>query len=225
MGTATPICVSRSLMCGTAAAASSRSTVTRTSSEPARASAAACRAVASTSAVSVLVIDWTTTGASPPTVTPATSTATDRRRFCGPASLMSGSLSEDRCQKSEGGRKPSVISPLSAAMAADTGDLDHRRLRREIGSARSGAQRACDLARRGFADRAATLADEKHHQRAGGVVVHAGDERVAALDAMHKAVLTQELERPIGGDRRRPQSSGRQTVDDLVGAERLVTGE
>ena len=63
-------------MCGTAAAASSRSTVMRTSSEPARASAATWRAVPSTSAVSVLVIDCTTMGAPPPTMTPPTSTAT-----------------------------------------------------------------------------------------------------------------------------------------------------
>ena len=55
-------------MCGTAAAASSRSTVMRTISEPARASAATWRTVPSTSAVSVLVIDCTTTGAPPPTV-------------------------------------------------------------------------------------------------------------------------------------------------------------
>ena len=41
----------------------------RTSSEPARASAATWRVVASTSAVSVLVIDCTTIGAPPPTVT------------------------------------------------------------------------------------------------------------------------------------------------------------
>src|SRR5262249_7357303 len=45
-----------------------------------------------TSAVSVLVIDWTTTGAPPPTVTPPTSTATDWRRSCGPASNMLISL-------------------------------------------------------------------------------------------------------------------------------------
>ena len=63
-------------MCGTAAAASSRSTVMRTNSEPARASCATWRAVASTSAVSVLVIDCTTIGAAPPTMTPATSTPT-----------------------------------------------------------------------------------------------------------------------------------------------------
>ena len=56
-------------MCGTAAAASSRSTVMRTISEPARASAATCLTVPSTSAVSVLVIDCTTIGAPPPTFT------------------------------------------------------------------------------------------------------------------------------------------------------------
>ena len=62
-------------MWGTAAAASSRSTVMRTISEPARASAATWRTVPSMSAVSVLVIDCTTTGAPPPTVTEPTLTA------------------------------------------------------------------------------------------------------------------------------------------------------
>src|SRR5262249_36033482 len=75
----------RSLMCGTAAAASSRSTVMRTSSEPGRASAATCWGVASASAVSVLVIDWTTIGAPPPTFTWPTFTATDLRRGRGAA--------------------------------------------------------------------------------------------------------------------------------------------
>ena len=54
---------------GTWAAASGVFTVMRTSSEPARASASTCRAVDSASAVSVLVIDCTTIGASPPMVT------------------------------------------------------------------------------------------------------------------------------------------------------------
>ena len=53
-------------MCGTCAAASGVLTVMRTSSEPARASSSTWLAVAATSAVSVLVIDCTTTGASPP---------------------------------------------------------------------------------------------------------------------------------------------------------------
>src|SRR5476649_2365262 len=60
----------------------------RTSSEPARASAATWRAVPSTSAVSVLVIDCTTIGAPPPTVTPPTSTATDLWRSCALVLMM-----------------------------------------------------------------------------------------------------------------------------------------
>ncbi len=59
-------------MWGTAAAAASLFTVTRTSSEPARARAAHWRMVPSISAVSVLVIDCTTIGASLPTRTPPT---------------------------------------------------------------------------------------------------------------------------------------------------------
>src|SRR5690606_2138505 len=74
---------SRSRMRGTAAAASGVLTVMRTSSEPARASSATCFAVPATSAVSVLVIDCTTTGAPPPTVTPSTRTATLARRGAG----------------------------------------------------------------------------------------------------------------------------------------------
>ena len=73
-------------MCGTAAADSARSTVMRTSSDPARASAATWATVESMSAVSVLVIDWTTTGASPPTCTLPTITATVRRRASGSVS-------------------------------------------------------------------------------------------------------------------------------------------
>ena len=56
-------------MAGTAAAASSLLTVTRTISEPARARAATCSMVPGMSAVSVLVMDWTTTGTSQPTRT------------------------------------------------------------------------------------------------------------------------------------------------------------
>ena len=74
-GTTMPMRSRASRICGTAAAASLRSTVMRTNSEPARASSATWLAVAAASAVSVLVIDWTTTGAPPsivtwPTLTP-----------------------------------------------------------------------------------------------------------------------------------------------------------
>jgi hypothetical protein len=58
-------------MCGTAAAASGVLTVMRTSSEPASASSLTWIAVSITCTVSVLVIDCTRTGASPPTVTNA----------------------------------------------------------------------------------------------------------------------------------------------------------
>src|SRR5213593_479970 len=69
-------------MWGTAAAAASLFTVTRTSSLPAWCNARTCAAVASTSAVSVLVIDWTTIGWAPPTFTPPTSATTVLRRGC-----------------------------------------------------------------------------------------------------------------------------------------------
>src|ERR1044071_10356314 len=88
--------MSRSLILGPAAAASSRSTVMRTISEPALASAATWRTVESTSAVSVLVIDCTTMGAPPPTVTFPTLTATDWRRGIIPASSIGTLSSPDR---------------------------------------------------------------------------------------------------------------------------------
>src|SRR5271154_878570 len=72
IGTRTPCLSSSSMMRGTAAAASSLLTVTRTNSDPARASAAHCWTVEGMSAVSVLVMDCTTIGASEPTRTPPT---------------------------------------------------------------------------------------------------------------------------------------------------------
>ena len=77
-GAVQPASSIRCLISGTAAAASGRFTVTRTSSEPASASSTHWRAVAAASAVSVIVIDWTTTGAPPPTCTWPTFTPTVR---------------------------------------------------------------------------------------------------------------------------------------------------
>src|SRR5512144_852507 len=65
---------------GTARAAASVFTVTRTSSLPAAWSALTWATVPATSAVSVLVMDCTTMGRRPPTFTPPTSTATVFRR-------------------------------------------------------------------------------------------------------------------------------------------------
>src|ERR1700751_1833536 len=82
-----------SRMWGTAAAASSRSTVMRTISEAARDRAATCSTVLCTSAVSVLVIDWPTIGAPPPTATLPTFTWVVLCRGLGPATSVSGSIS------------------------------------------------------------------------------------------------------------------------------------
>ena len=49
--------------------------VTRTISQPTSASATDCRTVASTSCVSLVVIDWIRTGLDPPTPTPPTRTS------------------------------------------------------------------------------------------------------------------------------------------------------
>src|SRR3954451_19832945 len=80
IGTSTPRPRTLRTISGTAAAASSLFTVTRTSSLPAWARRATWIAVASASAVSVFVIDWTTTGGRLPTGTPPTSTFTDAPR-------------------------------------------------------------------------------------------------------------------------------------------------
>src|SRR3954464_3772521 len=80
IGTSTPRPRTLRTISGTAAAASSLFTVPPTSSEPAWARRATWIAVASASAVSVFVIDWTTTGWADPTRTPPTSTDTVGRR-------------------------------------------------------------------------------------------------------------------------------------------------
>jgi len=74
-------------------------------------------------------------------------------------------------------------------------------------------------------DCAAALANQKYHERSGGVIVYASDERIAAFDPMHEAVLTEELERSVGRDRRRARSFERQPLDNLVSSQRLVRTE
>src|SRR3954451_5341247 len=80
IGTSTPRPRTFRTISGTAAAAASVFTVTRTSCDPACASRATWIAVASASAVSVFVIDCTTTGCADPTRMPPTSTLTVGRR-------------------------------------------------------------------------------------------------------------------------------------------------
>src|ERR1041385_5118045 len=189
-------------MCGTAAAASSRSTVMRTISEPVRASAATCCAVPFTSAVSVLVIDCTTMGAPPPTLTWPTFTATVLCRSEGAADwvILGNVLLRPGVGSARGGRQgqfrgsevvihPAQVAEFAAgpptAMTAHAGDLAHAALRRE---ARALCRRVQAVGhRRGgrLADRAAFLADQKNHRCVARVIVDAGEERVAAFDAMH----------------------------------------
>ncbi len=66
-----------------ASASSERGQATRTMSTPAALSAAICCKVALTSCVGVSVIDCTLIGASPPTMTPPTLMARERRRLGG----------------------------------------------------------------------------------------------------------------------------------------------
>src|SRR4051812_5048429 len=108
-GTPTPRSRSFRRMSGTAAAAASLLTVTRTSSLPACASCATWIAVASGSAVSVFVIDWTTTGGALPTGTPPTSTVTVLRR-------VGLSRSAD-C---------ALVMATASASATESGDVERR---------------------------------------------------------------------------------------------------
>src|SRR5260370_30581275 len=80
-GASRPVSSLRRLICATAAAASGILTVTLTISEPACASSMDCAGVPAMSAVSVFVIDWTTTGAPPPTWIGPTWTPTVAWRF------------------------------------------------------------------------------------------------------------------------------------------------
>ena len=82
-----PIIRSFSTIRGTAAADSGLLTVTRTISEPARHNSETCFTVPAMSAVSVLVIDCTTTGWPAPSVTAPTLTARVIRRGAAPASM------------------------------------------------------------------------------------------------------------------------------------------
>jgi hypothetical protein len=54
------------------------------------------------------------------------------------------------------------------------------------------------------------------------VVVRAGDKSVATGEPMHQALLHQELERAVDGDRRDAALGSGELVGDVVGAERAV---
>jgi hypothetical protein len=118
------------------------------------------------------------------------------------------------------------VGSFLATMCANTGNLNQRAFgRKPRGSRRRFERVRCAAAGR-FTDRAALLTDQKNHQFVVAVIVCAGDECIAAFDAMNEAVVTQKIERTIDRDRCRPvvphRAMLRQILDDLVGAERLV---
>ncbi len=79
MSAMTGICDLRAIV-GSASASSWVGQATRTIWQPVAVSSAICCSVALMSVVGVVVIDWTDTGASPPTSTPPTSIWRDLRR-------------------------------------------------------------------------------------------------------------------------------------------------
>ena len=107
-------------------------------------------------------------------------------------------------------------------MRAGAGDFDHRHFWRKAGSARRSVDALRDWRCRNLADRTTLVADQECHHGGGVVVVGAGEIGVAALDAVHEAVLHQEVERAIDGDRRRPRHRFGEFVDHLIGPERAM---
>src|ERR1043165_6208367 len=85
----------------------------------------------------------------------------------------------------------------SFAMPAHAGDLDHAGFRRKARALCRRVEALGDRRGRRLADRAALLADEEHHRRVARMVVDAGEERVAALDAMHQHLRGEKVERAV----------------------------
>ena len=126
---------------------------------------------------------------------------------------LPGGRGHDREPQRDGARRrrkralsSSVSSPLALAAA-------------------SVSQGPRDRGRGRLTDRTAFLADQKHHRIAAVVIVPAGDERVAAFDAVRKSLLAQEIQRAIDRDRRRPGATHRKFIDEFIGAERGVARE
>src|SRR4051794_9259169 len=92
-------------------------------------------------------------------------------------------LAECECVKRwMAGTSPAKTRQLFPTVPTHAADLDHRALRRKPRVLRRRVEAVGDRTRRGFADRAAMLADEKHHRRVRGMIADAGEKRVAALD-------------------------------------------
>src|SRR5215203_6162062 len=85
-------------------------------------------------------------------------------------------------------------------MGALAGDLDDLGPGRETCAICGPRQRGAHGIRHGLTDRAAALADEEHQDAAVAMLVRAGDESVAALDAVGEALLKKEVQGAVDGD-------------------------
>ena len=110
-------------------------------------------------------------------------------------------------------------------MAAHARDLDDRRFGRKAGLARGGRERSGDLGRGRLADYTAALADQKYDEIARRMIVNAGNEGIATGNAMHEPMGAQKRERAVGRDGSKAPMFGREPLDDVVGAERLMAVE
>src|ERR1700730_2328774 len=192
----------------------------RTSSEPARASSATWRAVASASAVSVLVIDCTTTGAPPPTTIAPTRTGTACLRGAAPMALASiGTTGALIMKFSEACSRARFRFLARVAKAAD---LQHPRPRAEADAARRLRKIASERARGHLGDALAALAQKKEDDLVRLVPVDAGEKRVLAFDTVGEAFGEQKIERAIDRHRRDRLPRFFQPLDDLIGAERRM---
>ncbi len=109
-----------------------------------------------------------------------------------------------------------------SAMRADAGDFNDRGLRDKPGRARRIFYGIRHRRGRGLTHCAACLANQKHDRVAALVIVHAGDEGIAAFDAMDQALLAQEIECAVDSNWRRPRRAASQPVDQLISAKRLM---
>lgn len=108
------------------------------------------------------------------------------------------------------------------AVRANTGNFNDRCLGNEARRTGGAFNGIGNRSRCRFADCPALLTDQEYDRIAAVVIMHAGNEGVAAFDSMHQILLAQEIERPINRDRGRPRTPSRQAVDEFVGSERMV---
>jgi hypothetical protein len=109
-------------------------------------------------------------------------------------------------------------------MRTNAGDFHQRTAWRKACRARRGSKSLGSGASRRFADRATAFADQENDKISGAMIVHAGDEGVAAFDAVSQTVVAQKFERSINRDRRWPRLL-LHAVNDFVGPKRAMAAQ